>query len=196
VDALLVPIGLGCLLALVTALGVVVARRPVHGAMALLGHSLALAGLYLMLAAELVAMGQILIYSGAIVVLFLFVVALLPSGGSEGAPSVGRVGTAAIGAGATLLALAAAVGTVSLRAAGAPPVGVEAVRTVGRSLFGPLLVPFELTAPLLLVAIVGAVTIWRRQESPRHLSVPSEPRADGVAAVPERRAADPAEVGR
>ena len=160
----MLPIAIGCLIALITALGVVLARRPVHGAVALLGHSLAVAGLFLLLAAELVAVGQLLIYSGAIVVLFLFVVALLPAGGAEGAPDLGRMAAAAIGGGAILLALAFAVGTVVPRAAAEPVGGVAAI---GRSLFGQLLLPFELTAPLLLVAIVGAVTIWRRQERGR-----------------------------
>jgi NADH-quinone oxidoreductase subunit J len=145
----------------VTALFVVLLRRPIHAAVALLGHSLSLAGLYMLLAADLVAVAQILIYSGAIVVLFLFVVALLPTGGAEPASDLGRAATAAIGSGAILLALAFAVGTVSPRVAGAP---VGGVAEIGRALFGPLLVPFELTAPLLLVAIVGAVTLWRRQE--------------------------------
>jgi NADH-quinone oxidoreductase subunit J len=158
---LMFPTAIGCLLALVTALAVVLARRPVHGAVALLGHSLTLAGLYLLLGAELVAMGQILIYSGAIVVLFLFVVALLPSGGSEGATDLGRIAATLVGSGAVLVALALAILTVSPRAA-ANPVG--GVAEIGRSLFGSLIVPFELTAPLLLVAIVGAVTLWRRQE--------------------------------
>jgi NADH:ubiquinone oxidoreductase subunit 6 (subunit J) len=71
-----------------------------------------------------------------------------------------RLATAAIGGGATLVALAFAVGAVAPRAAGAE-IGVT---QVARALFGSLLVPFELTAPLLLVAIVGAVAIWRRQE--------------------------------
>jgi NADH-quinone oxidoreductase subunit J len=159
----MLSISLGCLIALVTAVGVVLARRPVHGAVALLGHSLALAGLYLLLGAELVAMGQLLIYSGAIVVLFLFVVALLPVGGSERGGDFGRTAAAAIGSGAILLALAFAVGAVAPRAAA---VSVGGVADIGRSLFDPnrLLVPFELTAPLLLVAIIGAVTIWQRQE--------------------------------
>jgi NADH-quinone oxidoreductase subunit J len=160
-DHLIIPIGMGCLLALVTALLVVLLRRPIHAAVALLGHSLSLAGLYLLLAADLVAVAQIVIYSGAIVVLFLFVVALLPTGGAEAASDLGRAAAAAIGSGAILLALAVAVGTVSPRVSG-PPVG--GVAEIGRALFGPLLVPFELTAPLLLVAIVGAVTLWRRQE--------------------------------
>ena len=162
----MLPIAIGCLIALVTALAVVLARRPVHGAVGLLGHSLAIAGLYLLLAADLVAMGQVLIYSGAIVVLFLFVVALMPAGGVENAPDFGRMATAAIGGGAILLALAFAVGPIAPRAAAEPVGGVAAI---GRSLFGPLLLPFELTAPLLLVAIVGAVAIWRRQGGEQHL---------------------------
>ena len=160
-DHLIIPIARGCLLALVTALLVVLLRRPIHAAVALLGHSLSLAGLYLLLAADLVAVAQILIYSGAIVVLFLFVVALLPTGGAETASDLGRAATAAIGSGAILLALAVAVGTVSPRVTSTPVGGVP---EIARALFGPLLVPFELTAPLLLVAIVGAVTLWRRQE--------------------------------
>ena len=160
-DTLTIPIAAGFLVALVTALLVVLARRPVHGAVALLAHSLSLAGLYMLLAADLVAVAQVLIYSGAIVVLFLFVVALLPSGGSELGASIGRIATAAIGGGAVLLALAFAVGAASPRAV---PSLANGVTEVGRSLFGSLLIPFELTAPLLLVAIVGAVSIWRLQE--------------------------------
>jgi NADH-quinone oxidoreductase subunit J len=160
-DDRMLPIAVGCVTALGTAVWVVLARRPVHAAVGLLLHSLALAGLYLLLSADLVAMGQILIYAGAIVVLFLFVVALLPAGGAESPPDLGRIATAAMGGGAILLALAFAIGAVSPHSSTATP---PTVADVGRSLFGPLLLPFELTAPLLLVAIVGAVAIWRRQE--------------------------------
>lgn len=159
------PIAVACLVALATALVVVLARRPVHGALGLLGHSLALAGLYLLLSADLVAMGQVLIYSGAIVVLFLFVVLLMPAGGTERATEFSRAATAGLGAGAILLSLSSAIGSL-------PPLGFSrpvTVSDVGRALFDPahLLLPFELTAPLLLVAIVGAVAIWRRQEGGR-----------------------------
>ncbi|HEX3245334.1 MAG TPA: NADH-quinone oxidoreductase subunit J [Chloroflexota bacterium] len=146
------------------ALGVVLARRPVHAALALLFHTLGLAGLFLILSSELVAMGQIVIYSGAIVVLFLFVVALLPTGGFEGALGSGR-------AVAALVMVAILLGTFgAVIGAGAPSATAEtdhSVESVGRVLFGPLIVPFELTAPLLLVATVGAVVIWRRQERAR-----------------------------
>jgi NADH-quinone oxidoreductase subunit J len=163
---------LGCLVALASALCVVLARKPVYAAVALLVHSLSLAGLFAILSAGMVAVGQVLIYSGAIVVLFLFVVTLLPTSGSELAPSGGRV-AAAIAAGASLLvALAAAlsVGGSLPAATQNPDLGVA---PVGRALFGPLLVAFELTAPLLLVAIIGAVVIWRRHEPRSRMAAPA-----------------------
>jgi NADH-quinone oxidoreductase subunit J len=158
---LFIPIAIACAVALVSGLGVVLASRLVHAVVALLAHSLTIAALYLILAADLVAVGQVLIYSGAIVVLFLFVVALLPIGGLEGPIGTGRILSAIVAAGALLVALAAGL-AAGVPAAPASPVG--GVEAIGRSLFGPLLVPFELTAPLLLVAIIGAVSIWRRQE--------------------------------
>src|SRR4051812_24525839 len=101
-DSLFVPLGLGCAVALISALGVVLARRPIYAAVCLLAHSLSLAGLFGVLSAPMVAVGQLIIYSGAIVVLFLFVVTLLPSGGRELTPPGSRV-LAALVAGAALL---------------------------------------------------------------------------------------------
>ena len=150
-----------CAVIAISALFVTLLRKPVHAAMALLGHSLALASLYLALSAELLAAAQVLIYSGAIVVLFVFVVALLPKEGRDERISVRRFVTA--GVVAVLLAgvLAIAVDpNLELGLAPTAPTTLE----VGRSLFGELFLPFELTAPLLLCAIVGAVALWRRQE--------------------------------
>ncbi len=155
------PIALACAVALVSAVGVILARRPVHAVVALLAHSLCVAALFLIMAADLVALGQVLIYSGAIVVLFLFVVALLPHGGIESVVPTGRVVSAVVAGAALLAALAAGLAVGAPTAPENPAGGVEAI---GRSLFGPLIVPFELTAALLLVAIIGAVAIWRRQE--------------------------------
>jgi NADH-quinone oxidoreductase subunit J len=161
-DSLLFPVVCGCVVALLSALAVVLARRPIYAAIALLVHSLSLAALYGILSAALVAVGQLIIYSGAIVVLFLFVVTLLPAGGREFSPTRNRVVGALVAGGGLLVALTAAL------AGGALPPAVPApdlsVAAVGHALFGPLLVAFELTAPLLLVAIVAAVVIWRRHE--------------------------------
>src|SRR5438067_11707909 len=102
-DSLFLPLLLGCAVALASALGVVLARRPIYAAMFLLVHSLSLAALFGLLAAAMVAVGQVIIYSGAIVVLFLFVVTLLPSGGLDLGPRCSRIVSASI-AGAGLLA--------------------------------------------------------------------------------------------
>ncbi len=158
---LFIPLAIGSVVALLSAVGVVAAQRPVHAVVALLAHSLAIAALFLILAADLVALGQVLIYSGAIVVLFLFVVALLPQGGAEGPIGGGRILAAVVAGGALFAALAAGFAVGVPLARGGAVGGVEAI---GRALFRTLLVPFELTAPLLLVAIVGAVALWRRQE--------------------------------
>src|SRR5438552_14217419 len=147
-DGLFVPLLVGCAVALSSALGVVLARRPIYAAMFLLVHSLSLAALFGVLAAPMVAIGQVIIYSGAIVVLFLFVVTLLPSGGRELGPRCSRIASAFVAAGGLLVALAAA------ETAGPIPPAVTAgdlsVAAAGRALCGPLLVAFELTAPLLL----------------------------------------------
>jgi NADH-quinone oxidoreductase subunit J len=176
---LFLPLLGACALALLSALAVILVRRPVYAAMALLVHSLSLAALFAILAAGVVAVGQVIIYSGAIVVLFLFVVTLLPSGGSELTPSGGRVVAALVAAAAVLAAFAAAlIGGVPAAVPASATLG--GVDQIGRALFGPLLVAFELTAPLLLVAIVGAVSIWRRHEprttTSRRVPVPAERR--------------------
>lgn len=166
----------GCLLALGTALAVVLARAPIYAAIALLGHSLSLAGLYAVLGAGFVAVGQVIIYSGAIVVLFLIVVTLLPTGESSRPAAVSADGasSALMAAAALLAALALALSRGSIPATGSVPMG--GVEAIGLALFGPLLVAFELTAPLLLVAIIGAVAIWRRHEPRTEAETPRAPR--------------------
>lgn len=157
-----VPVVICCALAALSAIGVVLLRRPVHVAVALLAHSLSLAALYMSLDAQFSAVAQTLIYSGAIVVLFLIVVALLPAGGKE------LLGAKKIAGGVLVFASMAAALATALWALpqlkqGERPTGFT-VKEVGGPLFGDLLVPFELTAPLLLAAIVSAIALWRRQE--------------------------------
>lgn len=150
-----------CAVVALSALFVTLLRKPVHAALALLGHSLALSALYLTLAAELLAAAQVLIYSGAIVVLFIFVVALLPAEGREESLSLRKFITAGVVAVLLGGTLAIAIEpNLELGLATAVPTTLD----VGRSLFRELFLSFELTAPLLLCAIVGAIALWRRQE--------------------------------
>ncbi|HEX6510999.1 MAG TPA: NADH-quinone oxidoreductase subunit J [Chloroflexota bacterium] len=169
-DALFAPVVAACVAAFVSALMVVLARGAIRAVVALLAHSLSIAALYALLAAGLVAVGQLLIYSGAIVVLFLFVVALLPPGGRELSSQPLRV---SVGVLVGLVLLAALFTGLQPAGAGgaqlvAPNVAIGSIAGVGHQLFnqGKLLIPFELTAPLLLVAIIGSVALWRRQGAP------------------------------
>lgn len=162
----MVPLVIACAIAVSSALGLVLARRIVHCACLLLVHSLAIAAAYLLLAADFVAMGQVIVYSGAIVVLFLFVVLLLPQDGKEPAARPGRIAVALGGGGLVFAVLLAGVSAVAAAKTPAAPETVDfTVEAVARSLFGPQLVPFELTAILLLVAIVGGVTLWQRHNT-------------------------------
>lgn len=156
-----VPLLVTCALAVASAVALIASRRLVRCACLLLVHSLAIAATYWCLLAEFLAMAQVVVYTGAIVVLFLFVVLLLPEGGREVRTSGGRALLAAAGV-APLLAPLAVVAAGALGAEPAPQQWDGSTAAVGRALFGPLRIPFELTALLLTIAIVGAVTLWRR----------------------------------
>jgi len=150
-------------LTVASALTVVVHRNPVHSACALAVTMFFLSLFFVALDAQLVAVLQLIVYAGAIVILFLFIIMLLnlqaqdrPMGGAPlVATAVAGVGTLAV---LVVLALR--------RAAAAPspglPAGFGETEMLARSLFTTYLVPFELTSILLLVAIVGAIALTRK----------------------------------
>ena len=158
----------------ISALCVVVppfARNPLHAAMALLIALFGLSGIYVLLSAHLVAVLQVLVYAGAVMVLFTFVVMLLNLRPQD--LSGYRV-TAWKGVGvAAMIALAVKMGivlTAGLSAFDDPATAAQvandfgSVKSVGRDLLTTYLVPFEATSLLLLVAIVGAVIVARRRD--------------------------------
>src|SRR4051812_13625146 len=150
-------------------------RNPMYSVMMLIGSFLGLAGLYILLDAPFVAMAQIIIYAGAIMVLFLFVVMLLNAPQEDAAswdqthplrhPVVTRFGT--------ILALLLVVELAYALMRGndlAQPVGshagaeaISSVRELGRVLFTDYVFAFEATSILILVAMVGAVMLARRE---------------------------------
>jgi NADH-quinone oxidoreductase subunit J len=150
----------------VTALGVLVARSPVYAAMNLVAAFFFMAGVYVLLTAHLIAFMQILVYAGAVMVLFLFVIMLLSLGDEHVATErkkamqyLGALGTVALGA---VLASAIARGSSSggMRAVDGT---FGTVKAVGAVLFTEFLLPFEATSLLLLVAIVGAVVVAKER---------------------------------
>jgi NADH-quinone oxidoreductase subunit J len=143
--------------------GIIASRFAVRSALSLLLVLGCLAVLYLLLAAQFIAVLQVIVYAGAIVVLFLFVLMLLHAGLGETAPSRLRWLTpGGIVLGSALLAVL--LGTVWAGGGGrVAPIGPEfgTAEAVGRTLFTAFVLPFEAASVLLLVGIIAAVVIGR-----------------------------------
>jgi len=149
-----------------TALGVVVSRSPVFAAMNLVAAFFFMAGIYALLGAHLIAFMQILVYAGAVMVLFLFVIMLLSLGDEHLEPERRKPIQYAGVLGA--VALCAVIVAVTARlpetaAAVADPERFGTVKAVGQVLYTKFLLPFEVTSLLLLVAIVGAVVVAKER---------------------------------
>jgi len=154
-------------IAVACAVNVVVQTHPITSALSLVGVMGALAVLYLLLGAEFIAAAQIVVYAGAIMVLFVFVIMLLNAGGE--AKSAGRsqmvrwlgipLFTIFIGLLSYIVqrAVPAGPGVSFGQFTGGTP------RDVGRLLFTQYLLPFEATSVLVLIAILGAVVLARKE---------------------------------
>ena len=153
---------------LVTAIAVIASRHPVHSVIALIVNFSALAVMFLMLSAEFLAMIQIIIYAGAILVLFLFVITLLTIGTApvESGPSrLSFQAVPSIVAGVVALALLAiGVRGASTAAAPALPADFGLVGSFGMQLLTTHLFAFEVTGFVLLIAVLGVVLMAARKE--------------------------------
>jgi len=156
--------------AVVASLLVIGQRNPIYSVLLLIASFGALSGLYVLLEAPFVAVIQIIVYAGAIMVLFLFVVMLLnapheETEHDERVHPLMRRGPMRFGA---FLAAALMVELVWALTSGREtgPFGtasVSSVAALGRLLFGPYAFPFEVTSVLILVAMLGAVVLARRE---------------------------------
>jgi NADH-quinone oxidoreductase subunit J len=156
--------------AVLTSLLVIAQRNPIHSVLLLIASFGALSGLYVLLEAPFAAVIQIIVYAGAIMVLFLFVVMLLNAPQEETefderTHPLLRKAPMRFGA---LLAVALVAELIwALRRggeSGAFPAGaVSSVGAIGRSLFTEYAFPFEVTSILILVAMVGAVVLARKE---------------------------------
>ena len=149
-----------------TALGVLLARNPVYAAMNLVAAFFFMAGIYVLLTAHLIAFMQILVYAGAVMVLFLFVIMLLSLGDEHLVRGPSKRAIQWVGVfGAVALAgvIGVAVSRVTDAGAASVDAGFGTVKAVGRVLFTEFLLPFEATSLLLLVAIVGAVVVAKER---------------------------------
>jgi NADH-quinone oxidoreductase subunit J len=161
------------LIAIVSALLFVTRRSPVAAALWLVNTMFCLAALYVLLDAQFIGAIQVLVYAGAIMVVFLFVIMLLNLGRGEGPSDIRRVGWKLL-AGAVVLAILAQI--FALTRAKAPsflslPAGYAAkqieetgaIAPIAAPLFHEYLLAFEVTSILLLAAIVGAVVLGKQR---------------------------------
>jgi NADH-quinone oxidoreductase subunit J len=155
-------------MALGGALGVVVQRNPFYSVLSLVVHLIALAVLFLLLRAEFLAAAQVIVYAGAVMVLYVFVVAYV--GGLEDPlrePNPVLRGLAALFAALLLVELSIAITGSSLKAIDSKgpdlPAGFGSPSQIGELFLTKFLIPFEVVSLLLLVAAVGAVVLARRE---------------------------------
>jgi NADH-quinone oxidoreductase subunit J len=151
-------------LAVGSAAGMLLRKNPIHGALFLVINLASVAALFLTMRAEFLAAVQIIIYAGAIAVLFVFAIMVLIPGKEETGPDpLRRQRWLAVPvAGVFLILVALMLGSAVLAGAPKPPVPGGTV-AVGRLLFTDYLLPFEVTSVLLLAAIVGVMALTKRR---------------------------------
>jgi NADH-quinone oxidoreductase subunit J len=153
-------------IALISAVNVVLQRHPIASALSLIGVMGSIAVLYLLLGAEFIAMAQIIVYAGAVMVLFIFVIMLLNAGQEV---RRGRSWTAQLLGIPALVAFVGLIGFFIQRGfanAGFVKFGTftgGSAQSVGLALFTDYLLPFEVTSVLILVAILGAIVLARKE---------------------------------
>ena len=153
----------------VSAVGVVAFRRPIYNALALVANMLGLATFFLLLNAQFLFVAQIIVYAGAVMVLFVFIIALLNPGVDITLTRPGGQWAFAILFGglfaALLLALLSNRDLTGTRGSFTPEAinQVGNVQATGQALYTTFIFPVEVTSVLLLVAVVGAVYLARRR---------------------------------
>jgi NADH-quinone oxidoreductase subunit J len=152
--------------AVACAINVVVQRHPIASAISLIGVMASLAVLYLLLGGEFIAAAQVVVYAGAIMVLFVFVIMLLNAGAES------RSGRSLIARALGVPLLVALLGILAFFVQRLfPPESSShfggfiggTPRDVGRALFTTYLLPFEATSILILIAILGAIVLARKE---------------------------------
>jgi NADH-quinone oxidoreductase subunit J len=152
------------LLVLIGGVFTIAAKNPIRGAMGLLASIIGIAGMYLLLAAELLAAIQVVVYAGAVVVLFLFVIMLIGPTSSDTSDARGAIGRY-FGAGVFAICSVGALYVLMRFGGGAPSKmppptgGMGTVEVIGRELFTSQVVAFEISGVLLLIAVVGAMAV-------------------------------------
>jgi NADH-quinone oxidoreductase subunit J len=168
-------------LAIAGAIVTVASRNPIRGAVGLLTTIAGIAGLFVRLSAEFMAAIQLIVYAGAVVVLFVFVIMLLGPDAAAVPSGTPKARASRIFAGIFMALIAAGAGLYYQLSLPRPTrIGVAApefgsVELVGRQLFTKAIVPFELATALLIVAVVGAIAVARTRHRDRRRKTVESP---------------------
>ena len=150
-------------MAIAGAVNLILQRHPIHSALSLIVVMGALAGLYLLLEAEFVAAIQIIVYAGAIMVLFVFVIMLLNAGVEERTSASRMAAYAGVPLGAALLIVLAIRVTRASVSMTPQPTAERATHDLAMLLFRNYVFPFELTSVLILIALLCAMVLAKRR---------------------------------
>lgn len=152
-------------MALSCALGVILSRNPVNSVLFLIATFFAISGHYILMNAQFLAIVNIIVYAGAIMVLFLFVIMLMNLN-ADTEPQKNRLVQFAgvISGGALFLVIIAALrsSTVNMLEQTATDIGL--IKNLGKTLFTQFVLPFEISSVLFLSAMIGAVVIGKKEE--------------------------------
>ena len=151
-------------LAILCGLMVVFSKNPIHSVLYIVITFFAIAGHYLLLNAQFLAAVHIIVYAGAIMVLFLFVIMLLNlNKESEPHKSVFLKLAAIISAGVFMLVLIGSLRGAEMIVGTSPDVNIGLVKNIGKVLFGEFMLPFEISSILFLAGMVGAVMLGKKE---------------------------------
>ena len=153
-------------LAVSCALGVILSRNPVNSVMFLIVTFFAISGHYILMNAQFLAIVNIIVYAGAIMVLFLFVIMLMNLN-ADVEPQKGQLVQLAgvISGGVLFLVILAAIKTAKTESMDKTATDIGLITNLGRTLFTRYVLPFEISSVLFLSAMIGAVVIGKKEET-------------------------------
>ena len=153
------------IMAIGCALGVILSRNPVNSVLFLIATFFAISGHYILMNAQFLAIVNIIVYAGAIMVLFLFVIMLMNLN-ADVEPQKGRLAQLAgiISGGVLFLVLLAALRSATVLNMEKTSTDIGLIKNLGKTLFTQFVLPFEISSVLFLSAMIGAIVIGKKEE--------------------------------
>jgi NADH-quinone oxidoreductase subunit J len=149
--------------AILAALMVIFSKNPVHSVLWLIVVFFAISGHYVLLNAQFLAIVNMIVYAGAIMVLFLFVIMLMNINADQEPNKSKWMKMAGVVSGGSLMLILVATLKNNAAVAGGQDAGIGLIQQLGRTLFSEYVVPFEISSVLFLSAMVGAIILGKKE---------------------------------